>query len=452
MPTSQERKVFRSGFFTEARFFVIMGGMKTSLKKLSDTKVQITVTLDAEDLKAARPLAIERLSADLALPGFRKGKVPAKLAEQHLRANDIAQMALDIAVRTTVPKAFADEKQTAIMIPRVEVTKYVANESAEYTATADILPDIKLGDYKKLKVKKDTPKVTAKDIDDVLESIATSYAEKAVVKRAAKKGDEVIIDFTGKKDGKPFKGGSAKDHHLQLGSGTFIPGFEDGVVGHEVGDKFDLPLTFPKDYHAKELAGKKVVFEVLLKQVSEIKKPAYDDDFAKKCGPFKNMDELKEDIRKNLTAQNEHKADEKYKDALVEELIKVSKIPAPEVLIDDQVRFIHDDIERNAGAQGMKFEDFLRMNGQTEEEWTKEAKKVAERRVQASLALQIIARDEKITVDDELVSAKVAELREVYKNSKEALENLKKPEVRQDIKNRMTIEKTLNYLVEQNSK
>lgn len=425
--------------------------MKTSLKKLSDTKVQITVKLEAEDLAAAKPLAIERLSADLALPGFRKGKVPAKLAEQHLRANDIAQMTLDIAVRTSVPKAFVAEKQVAIMIPRVEVTKFVANESAEYTATAEILPEIKLGDYKKLKVKKQVVKVTDKDIDGVLEQIANSYAEPKVVKRAAKLGDEVVIDFTGKKDGKEFAGGKAKDHRLVLGSGSFIPGFEDGVVSHEVGDKFDLPLTFPKNYHAKELAGQKVVFEVLLKQVSEIEKPRYDDDFAKKCGPFKNMDELKADIQKNLEMQNEHKASEQYKDALVEALLKVSKVPAPEVMIKDQVRFIHDDIERNAGAQGFKFEDFLRTQGKTEAEWEKEASEIAEKRVQASLALQVIARDEKIEVADELVSAKVAELREVYKNSKEALENLKKPEVRQDIKNRMTIEKTLDSLVEWNT-
>ena len=429
-----------------------MGGMKTSLKKLSDTKVQITVTLDAEDLKAARPLAIERLSADLALPGFRKGKVPAALAEQHLRANDIAQMSLDIAVRTSVPKAFNDEKQTAIMIPQVEVTKFVANESAEYTATADILPDIKLGDYKKLNVKKEAVKVTEKDIKEILENIANAYAEKQVVKRAAKLDDEVVIDFTGKKDGEAFKGGSAKDYHLQLGSKSFIPGFEDGIVGHEVGDKFDLNLTFPKDYHAKELAGQKVVFEVLLKQVNERKLPEYNDDFAKKCGPFKNMDELKADIKKNLEAQNEHKAEEQYKDALVDELIKKSKIPAPEVLIKDQIRFIHDDIERNAGAQGMKFEDFLKANGQTEEEWEKEAEKVATKRVQASLALQIIARDEKIEVEEDLVNAKIAELKDVYSKSKEALENLKKPEVRQDIKNRMTIEKTLDFLVEANNK
>lgn len=429
-----------------------MNLMKTSLKKLSDTKVQITVTLDADDLKAARPLAIERLSADLALPGFRKGKVPASLVEQHLRANDIASMALDIAVRTSVPKAFNDTKQTAIMIPQVEVTKFVANESAEYTATADILPDIKLGDYKKLKVKKETVEVKDKDIDEILTNVANAYAEKKAVKRAAKMSDEVIIDFTGKKDGEPFRGGSAKDYHLELGSNSFIPGFEDGIVGHEVGDKFDLDLTFPKDYHNKDLAGEKVVFEVLLKQVNERIIPEYNDNFAKKCGPFKTMDELKADIKKNLEAQNEHKTSEKYKDDLVEELIKKSNIPAPEAMIKDQVRFIREDLERNAGAQGMKFEDFLKANNTTEEEWEKEASKVAEKRVQASLALQIIARDEKIEVADDLVSAKIAELKDVYGKSKEALENLKKPEVRQDIKNRMTIEKTLNYLVEQNSK
>ncbi len=428
------------------------GAMKTSLKKISDTKVEITTTLDAKDLAAARPLAIERLAADLVLPGFRKGKVPLNLAEQHLPAKDIEQLALDIAVRTSVPKAFIAEKQTALVIPRVEVTKYVANESAEFVATAEVLPEVKLGDYKKLKVKKQEIKVADKDIKDILENIANAYAEKQVVKRAAKKGDEVIIDFTGKKDGKAFDGGTAKDYHLALGSGTFIPGFEEGIEGHEVGDKFDLPLTFPKEYPAKKLAGAEVVFEVLLKQVSEIKKPEYNDDFAKKCGPFKNMDELKADIKKNLEAQNEHKVSEQYKDALIEELIKVSKIPAPEILIEDQMRLIRDDAERNAASQGVDVDGLLKMSGIKKEDWEKQSKEAAEKRVKASLALQIIARDEKIEVEDELVAAKVAELKDVYGKSKEALENLKKPEVRQDIKNRMTIEKTLDYLVKVNSK
>ena len=179
-------------------------------------------------------------------------------------------------------------------------------------------------------------------------------------------------------------------------------------------------------------------------------KPLY-DELAEKCGPFKTVTELKADIKKNLKAQNEHKLNEKYKDDLVNALVKKSKIPAPEILIDDQMRMIRDDMTRNAAAQGLSFEDFLDANGETLENWEKEARKIAEQRVKASLALQNVALAEKITVSDDEVGAKIAELKDVYKKSPDALKQLKDPNVKMDIKNRMTIEKTLDYLVKANS-
>jgi trigger factor len=232
----------------------------------------------------------------------------------------------------------------------------------------------------------------------------------------------------------------------------FIPGFEDGIVGHEPGDKFDLKLTFPKDYGVKDLAGAKVVFETLLKQVNEVKKAKIDDEMAKKCGPFKSLKDLKADIEKNLTMQNAHKLEEKLKDELINALVKKSKVPAPEILIDDQMRVIRDDIERNAASQGMSFEDFLKANSETIESWEKEARKVAEARVKASLVLQTLAVEQKITVADDLVMAKINELKDVYKKSPEALKSLKDPNVKMDIRNRMIIEKTLDFLVKANEK
>ena len=424
--------------------------MKTKAKKLSDSRIEITVTLDAKDLEPAREKALEKLAKEVKVEGFRKGKVPTEVAAKFIPENDLNAEMIDIAVRTTVIDAFKQEDKSPLVIPNVNVTKYVPGEMAEYTATADILPEIKLGDYKKLGVKKPATKVATKEIDEVLENLSNSFAEKKVVRRAAALGDEVVIDFVGKKDGEAFKGGSAKDYKLVLGSGAFIPGFEDGVVGHEVGDKFDLKLTFPEDYGVKDLAGAKTVFEILVKQVNEVKKAPIDDEMAKKCGPFKTLDELKKDIEKNLAAQNEHKVEEKYKDDLVKALVKNSTIPAPEILIDDQMRLIRDDITRNAASQGLEFEEFLEVNGETVESWEKEARKVAETRVKASMALQDLAVKEKIAVADEEVNAKIAELKEVYKKSPEAVKSLKDPNVKMDIKNRMTIEKTLDFLVKVN--
>lgn len=424
--------------------------MKTKFKKLSDSRVEITVTLDAKDLAAAKEHAVEKLAKEIKVEGFRKGKVPAEVAKKFIPENDLNAETIDFAVRSTVVEAFKENEKSPLVLPNVNVTKFVPDEMAEYTATADIIPEVTLGDYKKLGVKLAETKIAEKDIKGVLENIASSFAEKKVVKREAKEGDEVVIDFTGKKDGKAFDGGSAKDYKLTLGSKTFIPGFEEGIVGHGSGDKFDLELTFPEDYGVKDLAGAKTVFEVLVKQVNEVVKPAIDDEIAKKCGPFKTLDELKEDIRKNLAAQTEHQQLEKFKNDLVEALVKKSKVPAPEILIDDQLRMIRDDVTRNAAAQGLEFEDFLKRAGETVENWEKEARKVAEQRVKASLALQTLAVKEKITVADELVNAKIAELREVYKKSPEALKNLKDPNVKMDIKNRLIIEETLNYLAKNN--
>ena len=424
--------------------------MKTKVKKLSDSRVEITVTLDSKDLKPAREKALEKLAKEVKVEGFRKGKVPKEVAAKFIPENDLNAETIDLAVRTTVIEAFKKESKSPLVLPNVNVTKYVPGESAEYTATADIVPEIKLGNYKKLGVKKPEVKITAKEVNEVLDNLAGSFAEKKVVRRAAKEGDEVVIDFVGKKDGEAFKGGSAKDYKLVLGSKTFIPGFEDGVVGHEVGNKFDLKLTFPKDYGVKDLAGAKTVFEVLLKQVNEITKAKIDDEMAKKCGPFETLDELKADIKKNLQAQNEHRANEQFKDELVQTLVKKSEVPAPEILIDDQVRVIRDDITRNAAAQGMEFEEFLKANGETTESWEKEARKVAKTRVKGSLALQTLAVEQKITVSDEDVAAKIAELKDVYKKSPEAMKSLKNPNVKMDIKNRLIIEKTLDFLVDAN--
>lgn len=424
--------------------------MKSTSKKLSDTKVELKVTLDAADLKAARERAVEHLAANVKVQGFRKGKAPASLVEQQLAPNDIAAETIDVAVRMTMPKAFDELKQAPLAIEKVDVLKYVPDESAEYSVKADVLPDIKLGDFNKLKAKPEAVAVSDQDVQEIVDNITKAYAEKKAVKRAAKLGDEVIIDFVGKKDGEAFPGGTAKDHHLTLGSGEFIPGFEDGIVGHEAGDKFDLEVTFPKDYPEKTLAGQKTVFETLVKQVNEVVKPEENDELAKKCGNFNNMDELRADIRKNLEMQNSHRAKEQYRDALVKELVEKSKVAAPEILIQDQLRFIKDDVVRNAASYGMQLEEYIKRTGQTLEEWEKSARELAEARVKASLVLQILAKEQKIAAAEEEVEAKIAELRDVYHKSKEALANLKKPEVRQDIKNRLVIDKTMDFLVAAN--
>lgn len=425
--------------------------MKTTTKQLSDTQVELTVTLDGSDLQPARDAALRRLAQTVKLPGFRQGKAPLALAERAISPNDLSSETLDQAVRRTLMRALDQSKLLPLTSPRISVTKFVPEQTLEYVASVEILPEIKLGDIHKLKTK--PPKITVSDaeVQEVLDRIAGAYSEKSVAQRPAAAKDEVIIDFTGKKDGTAFPGGSAKDYHLTLGSGQFIPGFEDGIIGHAAGDSFTLDLTFPKDYPESSLAGAKTTFDVLLKQVNAVKTPALDDALAQKCGDFKTLDDLKADIRKNLEAQNRHRAMEQYRDDLVMELVGASKVSAPEILIKDQFRFIKDDVTRNAASRGLTLEKYLERMGQTEEDWQKQARHIAEDRVKASLVLQVLAREQGITADDAEVDAKLAELRDVYQKSAEALKNLKKPEVRQDIKNRLILDKTLDFLVAANS-
>lgn len=426
--------------------------MKTTTKKLSDTQAEVTVILDAAEIQPARDLALRKLAQNVKLDGFRTGKAPLHLVQQSLSPNTLNNETLDQAVRRSLMSALNEAKLLPLTTPHVSVTKFVPDQTIEYVATVEILPEVKLGNIHKLKTKPPKVSVSAAEVQDVLEHIASSFSEKTVAQRPAADHDEVIIDFTGKKDGKAFPGGSAKDYHLVLGSGQFIPGFEEGIIGHSAGDRFDLKLTFPEDYPEPSLAGASATFEVLVKQVNAVNTPAIDDTLAQKCGNFKTLDDLKADIKQNLEAQQRHRASEKYRDDLVLELVSASKVAAPELLIHDQLRFIKDDITRNAASRGLTFEKYLERTGQTEEDWQREARKIAEDRVKASLVLQVLAREQGITADDAEVDAKLAELRDVYQKSAEALKNLKKPEVRQDIKNRLILDKTLDFLVAANTK
>jgi trigger factor len=425
--------------------------MNISIKNPSTTKIELTITLSSDELASAKKSTLENLRKDLKVSGFRQGKVPADIAEKHLDTNLVANETLATAVNVAVPKAFVENKVKALGVPEVSIIKYVPDESAEFKATVDILPEVKLGSYKKLKAKREKVVAGEKEINEVLKNIQTSFAEKKTVKRAAKRGDEVQIDFTGKKDGVVFEGGTAKDFKLALGSGQFIPGFEDGVIGHEVGDKFNLDLSFPKDYHVKDLAGAKVVFEVLLKQVNENVLPELSDDLAKKCGPFKTLVELKADVKKNLEEQGKHKSEEKFKDDLVAELVKGSTVDAPEILIDDQLKAIRAEFEQNLKTRGMTPEAYFASSGQSEEAWKEEAKTVAKKRVEAQMVLVALSEELKISATDKEADAKVAELKDIYKNNADAVKNLSDERVKADIKNRLTIEKTIDKLVEMNA-
>ena len=428
--------------------------MKTTVKKLSDTNVCLTITLGADELNAAEQVALTKMARDLKVPGFRKGKVPVSVAAKHVNPMALQEQVLDNALSKAVAEAFMNEKLQALERPSVEVKKFVPNQEVEFTAEATVVPPVKLGDYKKLKAKAQTVKVGAKDVDEIIERMQQNFVDKAEVTRAAREGDEAIIDFVGKKDSVAFDGGSAKDFALKLGGGQFIPGFEEGVVGHKAGETFDLDLEFPKDYHAKNLAGAKVVFSVTLHKVNELKLPELNDEFAAKCGPFTDVKELKADIKREITAQKEREAKEKLKDELVAELADSSKVALPELLIDDQMRSIEQDLMQNLSYRGLTMDSYLKAQGfKDKADWQKkEARPAAEKRVKAGLVLAELSKELGVEVSREELDAQISTFKQQYGKDAKLAARFDDPNVHRDIANRMITDKTIDKLVELNSK
>lgn len=426
--------------------------MKTTVKPLSETKVELTISLDAAELASAEEVAIVKLSKEVKVPGFRKGKVPASVAAKHVDPQALQEQLLDDAISKAVADAFLSEKIQALDRPMVDIKKYVPNDLLEFTAEVDVLPEVKLGDYKKLGKKAEKVSVSADEVNDVIERMRQGFAEKKEVTRAAKDGDETVIDFVGKKEGVAFDGGAGTDYTLKLGSNQFIPGFEEGIVGHKAGETFDLDLEFPKDYHATDLAGQKVVFTTTLKKVTELDLPKVDDKLAEKAGPFKTLAELKDDIKREITTQKEREANDKLKDELINELIEKSTVPAPEILVADQMRSIEQDFAQNLMYRGLDLATYLEANKfKDEDEWReKEVRPAALRRTQAGLVLAELSKAENISATDKEIDDHVEVHKQQYANSPEALKQFESPEVRRDIANHYITEKTIERLVELN--
>lgn len=426
--------------------------MKHSIKKLSPTKVQLQINLDDKDLADIRPITLSKLAKNLKVSGFRPGKVPVHVAEKHLDPTTLESQLVEDAINRHVINVLNDEKIQALDRPQVDVKTFEPKQKLEFTAEVEILPEIKLGDYKKLSAKKTKPTVDEKDVTDVIERMRAGFAEKEEVDRAATSGDEAWIDFDGIDDkGQAVPGASGKDYPLALGSNTFIPGFEEGIIGKKAGDEFDLPLTFPKDYHAKTLAGAKVAFKVKVNVVKAVNLPKVDDDFAAKCGPFKTVAELKADIKKEVLAQKETAELDKLKDSLVEQLVKVSDVPAPESLVEDQMSHIERDTIQNLLYRGQTIEQYLESQKLSRDDWrANELRPAAERRVKVGLALAELSKAEKIEVSQQELETRHQMLLEQYSDP-----NLKAQfdtaDARRDLANRVLTEKTVDRLVELNS-
>lgn len=423
--------------------------MKTTVKHLSDTKVELTISLGKEELKAAEQVALTKLAKTVKVAGFRKGTAPASVVAKHVDPDALGQEMLENALSKGVADAYLSEDIQALDRPQVDVKKFVPGSELEFTAEAEILPKVILGDYKTLKAEKKAIAVAAKEVDEIVERMRSGMSDKKEVERAAKKGDEAKIDFVGKKDGVAFDGGTGVDYDLELGSNSFIPGFEEGIVGKKVGETFDLELEFPKDYHVKDLKGQKVTFTVTLKGLKEVVLPEVTDEFAAKVGPFTTVKEMKDDIKSEIKAQKEREENERLKDELVKQLVAVSTVPVPEILKKDQAESIERDMTQNLMYQGLTLDQYLENKGfESKEKWLEtEVNDAAVKRVQAGLVLAELSKVEKITATDSEIDEHVALYKKQYANNPQMVAQFDQPEARRDIANRLLTEKTVDRLV-----
>jgi trigger factor len=397
------------------------------------------------------PIKIHVLShfrKNVKVPGFRAGKAPAALVEKHVDQKLLLDEFMEHAINELYRQAVNQERLRPVSQPQVTLKKFVPFTELEFEADLETIGEVKLANYKTIKIAKKLVSVTAKEVNAVIGDLQKRMAERVEVKQAAKDGDEVVIDFSGSdEEGKPVNGAEGKDYPLVLGSKTFIPGFEEHVVGMKAGEEKEFEVTFPKDYGVAALQSKKIIFKVIAKKVHELKEPKIDDEFAKKAGPFKNLAGLKADIKKQLIAEREREAETQRENEIIQKLVEKSSVEIPETLVDEQLQRLEEEEKRNLVYRGQTWQEHLSEEGVTEEQHRERHRPDAELRVKAGLVLSEVADKEQITVQPEELDIRLQMLKGQYNDAAMQAE-LDKPEAQQDIAARLLTEKTVAKLVD----
>lgn len=385
-----------------------------NIEKLEKSRVKLTVTVDAEEFEAAIQKAYLKTRSKINVPGFRPGKATRKMIEKLYGVQVFYSDAVDIAFPEAYEKAVEEKKLEVVGYPEVALDGELTQEGFTFTATVAVYPEVKLGKYKGLSAEKPEVKVTADDVKKRLEEQAEKNSRLVSVDdRAAALGDIATIDFEGFDNGKAFEGGKGENYQLELGSGSFVPGFEDQVVGMKVGEEKDLNVTFPKDYQ-KDLAGKAVVFKVKVKELNKKEIPALDDDFAKDVSEFDTLKELKDDIKKKIIAERTEVAERAFEDALMEKVADGIKADIPDDMIEAQTKEFLENFKQRLAAQGIPYDQYMKLTGADEAKFAEEAKEPATRQVKMRLAISEIIKAEKLEVSDDDVEAEYKKLAEQY--------------------------------------
>lgn len=390
-------------------------------EKLEKSTVALTVEVSAADFEAAIEKAYRKQRGKINMPGFRPGKAPRKMIESMYGVEVFYEEAVNIALPDAYSQAVQEQELNVVGYPEVELLE-VGKEGFSFKATVAVYPEVTLGQYKGVEAPKGEVKVGAADVTARLKEMAERNSRMVSVDRKVKKGDFANIDFEGFDNGVPFDGGKGDNFDLEIGSGSFVPGFEDQLIGMEAGEEKDIDITFPENYH-EGLAGKAVVFHVKVNAVKVKEVPALDDEFAKDVSEFDTLAELKKDIKAKLTAEREEAGKRAFEDIVMEKVAGGITADIPDAMIEEQAHAFMENFSRQVQAQGITFEQYLKMSGMDEKALLEQAKEPAERQVRMDLAIAAIIKAENLEVSDEDVDAEYAKMAEQYGMD---VENLKK--------------------------
>lgn len=426
-----------------------MEQMSLQVEKLEGNMAKLTIEASAEEFEQAIEKAYQKNKNKLSIPGFRKGKVPRKMIEQMYGKEIFYEDAANIVIPSAYAKAVDECTEEIVSQPTVDIVQAEAGKPFIFTAEVALKPEVTLGMYKGVEVEKTDVAVTDEEVDAAIDRERENNARTISVEdRAVRDGDMTIIDYEGFVDGESFEGGKDEDYPLTIGSGTFIPGFEEQLIGAELDKEVEVNVTFPEDYQASELAGKPAVFKCIVKEIREKELPELDDEFASEVSEFDTLAEYREDVKKNLTERKEAEAKAAKEEKVVEAIIADAKMDIPEAMLATQQRSMADDFAQRIRMQGITIDQYFQFTGLTREAFLEQLKPQAEERIKSRLVLEAVAKAENLEASDEEYTAEIKKMAEAYQMDEDKITEMIGEFEQKSIKEDICIRKALELAVE----
>ena len=423
--------------------------MSLQVEKLEKNMAKLTIEVSVEDLDKAMQNAYQKAKGRITIPGFRKGKAPRKMIEQMYGKGVFLEDAANALIPQEYSKALSECELEIVSQPQIDVTQLEPGKPFIFTAEVAVKPEVALGEYKGVEVPKTEVVVTDEEVDAEIKKEQEKNSRTITVEdRAAVSGDTLTIDFEGFVDGVAFDGGKGTDYALTLGSNTFIPGFEDQLVGAQSGAHVEVNVTFPEEYQAKELAGKAAVFQCDVKKIEAKELPELDDEFAQDVSEFDTFAEYKENVKKDITSRKEAEALRAKEDAVIDKIIENAEMDIPDPMVDTQSRQMMDDYARRLQSQGLSIQQYFQFTGLSEEKMLEEMKPQALKRIQTRLVLEKIAETEDIQISEEEVNEEIAKMAEMYKMEADKLKEVIGEVELEQMKKDMAVQKAVTLVAD----